>query len=85
MMKGKLALCGRGNLGIITNDEKRSVTYADQHVEMAYVGLHLTDGPGHKIGDPWSSRSPMVVGSIKPSHDGSFVIDDIDGHFLVIR
>jgi hypothetical protein len=63
-MKNKLALCSRGQLGLITHDKRQPVTYADHSVGMAYVGIHLTDGPGRKAGDPWSARNPIIVGEL---------------------
>ena len=63
-MKNKLALCSGGQLGLITHDKRQPVSYADHSVGMAYVGIHLTDGPGHKVGDPWSARNPVIVGEL---------------------
>ena len=63
-MKGKLALCSRGLLGLITEDEPQPVTYADETTGTAYVGVHLSSGENHNIGEPWSSRSPKVVGDL---------------------
>jgi hypothetical protein len=63
-MKNKLALCSRGQLGLITHDKRQPVTYADHSVGMEYVGIHLTDGPGRKAGDPWSARNPVIVGEL---------------------
>jgi hypothetical protein len=64
-MKNKLALCSHGQLGLITHDKRQPVTYVDHSVGMAYVGIHLTDGPGRKIGDPWSARNPVIVGELQ--------------------
>jgi hypothetical protein len=66
-MKNKLALCSRGRLGLITQDKRQPVTYADHSVGMAYVGIHLTDGPGRKAGDQWSSPNPTIVGELSSS------------------
>jgi len=63
-MKNKLALCSGGQLGLITHDKRQPVSYADHSVGMAYVGIHLTDGPGRKVGDPWSARNPVIVGEL---------------------
>jgi hypothetical protein len=63
-MKNKLALCSHGQLGLITHDKRQPVTYVDHSVGMAYVGIHLTDGPGRKVGDPWSARNPIIVGEL---------------------
>lgn len=72
-MKNKLALCSRGQLGLITENEKQAVTMVDHSVHMAYVGIHLTDGPGHRIGQPWSSRKPIVVGELVSMASGHCV------------
>lgn len=65
-MKGKIALCSLGCLGLITNDEKQPVSYTtlvDGALSgEAYVGIHLQDTAHAKAGDPWSSRNPYVVG-----------------------
>jgi hypothetical protein len=65
-MKGKIALCSLGCLGLIMNDEKQSVSYTtlvDGALSgEAYVGIHLQDTAHAKAGDPWSSRNPYVVG-----------------------
>ena len=74
-MKNKLALCSRGQLGLITHDKRQPVMYADHSVGMAYVGIHLTDGPGRKAGDPWSARDPIVVGELCSSPAGYAVTE----------
>jgi hypothetical protein len=63
-MKNKLVLCSRGQLGLITHDKRQPVMYADHSVRMAYVGIHLTEGQGRRVGDPWSARDPIVVGNL---------------------
>jgi len=60
-MKGKLALCSRGCLGIITHNETQGVEYEDGVHGIAYVGVHLRDSEFAKAGDPWSSRTPKVL------------------------
>jgi len=60
-MKGKLALCSRGCLGIITADEPQEVAYMDDIRGIGYVGIHLRDSEFAKAGDPWSSRTPKVL------------------------
>lgn len=65
-MKGKLALCSRGFLGLITEDEPQPVVYSDGTNGVAYVGVHLSNGENHEIGDQWSSRTPKVVGELAP-------------------
>ena len=63
MAKYYLGICGLGTLGVITKYNPQEVTYPDGSKAMAYVGLHLTEAIG-KIGDPWSSRDPMIIGTI---------------------
>ena len=58
-IKGSLAVCSLGCLGLITEDEKKEVTYPDGTKGMAYVGIHLTDKIA-PIGSPWSSRNPRI-------------------------
>lgn len=63
-MKGKLALCSKGTLGLITEDKPREVTYvASGDKGFAYVGVHLTDAIS-AVGSLWSSRTPKIVGDI---------------------
>jgi hypothetical protein len=50
--KGTIAICGKGSLGLITQDEK---------VGDAYIGIHLTDKIS-KIGAPWQSKNPERIG-----------------------
>lgn len=52
---GSLALCSRGQLGMITEPMPRTITYADGTEGFGWVGVHL--GVGME-GKPWSSRSP---------------------------
>ena len=61
--KGTLALCGLKCLGLITKDEPKEITYEDGNKCFAYVGIHLTDKITD-IGNPWSSRNPIIVGHI---------------------
>lgn len=77
---GDIAICSRGELGLVTEDMPQWVTYkwvapcSKQlgHTEVVcscekgytFVGVHLTEGNGHKIGAPWASRNPRVVGHI---------------------
>ena len=63
-MIGWLALCSLNSLGIILKDEMQEVTYSDGNKGMAYIGLHLTDKVS-KIGAPWSSRHPRIIGTIQ--------------------
>ena len=77
--RGDIARCSRGQLGLITASEPKWITYKrcyvcdpgrPHHVSCtcergyAFVGVHLTSGEGHNIGDPWSSREPRIVAHI---------------------
>ncbi len=65
--RGALAICEAGTLGLITSNQVESITYLSVPVN-AWLGIHLTDTPvidgepWSKIGDPWSSRNPRVIG-----------------------
>lgn len=70
---GTIALCSRGNLGLITMDKPITVRYSDGSTAEAWVGIHLTSGIGNDSernllrflpGDPWSSRNPTPVGHV---------------------
>jgi hypothetical protein len=63
---GALAYCGIDCLGLITSYTPEEVTYQDGSKRMAWTGIHLTDKVG-KIGAPWSSTKPRVVGRMKES------------------
>lgn len=69
-------MCSLGRLGLITCDEPQEITYHDGNKGVAWTGIQLTEGEVNgrggdegkvfhqKIGDPWSSRTPVVVGYI---------------------
>jgi hypothetical protein len=61
---GDLALCSRGFLGLITQAKPEEFEYPDGTTGRAYVGVHLEERDGKLLGDPWSSRSPIVVASL---------------------
>jgi hypothetical protein len=63
-MKGKLAICSLGYLGLITEDEPRPVKFLDGTDGTSYVGIHLTSDHLVKAGQPWSSRNPNVIGEL---------------------
>lgn len=63
-VRGDLALCSKGALGLITESDQQEVTYDDQTKGKAYVGIHLTDKVA-ALGSPWSSRTPLVVGKLR--------------------
>jgi hypothetical protein len=77
--RGVLAICSRGELGLITSNTRMRVYYkrgdecsrwqegehsalCDCETGIAWVGIHLA---GDKAGQPWSSREPVVVGTIE--------------------
>lgn len=59
--RGALAYCSLGYLGIITSHTPQIVVYPDGTEGTAWVGIQLTDGPNHNIGDYWCSRNPRVL------------------------
>lgn len=58
MLKGTLAVCSRGILGLITSDGPIEVTYPDGTTGVAWTGIRLS---GPDVGGQWSSRRPRVV------------------------
>ena len=62
--KGKVAVCSRGALGLITEGRKKKIKYPDGTTGSAYVGIHLTDDIA-PIGSPWCSRYPDILGDLK--------------------
>lgn len=72
--KGTIAKCSAGAIGLITVDRPQEIIYADGNKGCAWTGIQLTDteiaGRGKhegqtfkvKMGDPWSSRDPQVLG-----------------------
>lgn len=69
--RGDIAICSAGYRGLILQDDPKEITYADGNKATAYIGVHLderTRADGSRIvkpGDPWSSRSPNVVGHVE--------------------
>ena len=61
---GAVAYCGIESLGLITSYAPKEVTYPDGNKGMAWTGIHLTDKVT-KVGAPWCSKNPRVVGSMK--------------------
>jgi len=59
-MKGAIARCSLGTLGLITSDGPVPVTYKDGNSGIAWVGIHLTDAIA-PLGSSWSSRNPRIV------------------------
>ncbi len=62
MLKGTIAICSRGILGLITSDGVEEVTYPDGTKGQAYTGIKLS---GPDVGEPWSSRTPKVVAFVE--------------------
>lgn len=58
MKKGALALCSRGELGLILVDKPHFVYYGDGNFDEAWTGIHVSP---EKFGEPWSSRTPTYV------------------------
>src|SRR5258708_27456497 len=82
--KGDLAICSRGELGLITSDRPQSIVYRrclahqnggeDDYCQecergVAWLGIHLI---GEKAGQPWSSRAPRKVATLAATGDGAF-------------
>jgi hypothetical protein len=63
--EGDIAICKAGFIGLITCDGKRLCHYPDGNSAMAYVGIHLENRKGVKIGAPWSSTAPEPVTSTR--------------------
>lgn len=61
--KGSIAICSRGFLGLITDDDKKDIIYSDGNVGKAYVGIHLCTDMKF-FGTGWSSTKPKVIGHI---------------------
>ena len=74
--KGAIAICSLGRVGLITSEKPIKVTYNDGNKGVSWVGIQLTDGEvrgvggdkgkviKQKVGDPWMSRNPKVIGHI---------------------
>ena len=74
--RGAIAICSAGKTGLITCDEPQEVKYNDGNKGVAWIGIQLTNGTiaGRggddgktfevKVGEPWSSRTPNVIGYI---------------------
>jgi hypothetical protein len=60
--RGAIAVCSHGYIGLVTCDEPQPVNYGDGNKGVAWTGIHLSAG---KIGDPWCSREPTVIGEIE--------------------
>lgn len=63
-MKGHLARCSKGALGLITVDEKVLVKYQDGTEGMSWIGIHLTDKVA-PAGTTWMSRNPTIYVKFK--------------------
>lgn len=58
-MKGRIAICSRGIVGLVESDDRQEVHYPDGTTGMAYVGTCLL--PKEFAGKPWSSRYPIFI------------------------
>jgi hypothetical protein len=56
--QGKVAVCSRGEIGLILSDRPVPVDYGNGQKGVAWTGLHLSPD---KLGQPWSSRNPVVI------------------------
>jgi hypothetical protein len=66
-MRGVIAVCSLGHVGLITKDTKQEITYPDGNTGHAYVGLHLD-------GTPWSSRAPTTCGNVREWYDSGMCL-----------
>lgn len=53
--EGDIAFCGQRQLGLITKAKGNPMS------GMMYYGIHLNHD---KLGDPWQSKSPQVIGNL---------------------
>ena len=72
--KNAIAICSLNRIGLITSETPIDVTYNDGNKGVSWVGIQLTDGEvmgiggdkgkiiKQKIGDPWMSKNPKVIG-----------------------
>jgi len=60
-MRAHLAICGNGYLGLITSDAPQATPYSANYQDLAWVGIHLTERNGRKIGDRWQSKAPKII------------------------
>ena len=59
-MRGCIAICSAGFLGLITEEYPHNITYPDENKRLAYVGIHLSK---ELFGQKWFSRSPKILGA----------------------
>lgn len=95
--RGAFAYCSRGELGLITSETPVRVVYNSclTHAEhpdqewrrqscvcetgIAWIGIHLSP---EKFGQPWSSRTPRVVGEIRQDTFADAALYVVEGrHF----
>lgn len=64
--KGAIAICSKGFKGLITARSPMKVDYSDGKSEFAWTGIYLESNEQADVlvGDPWSSRNPIVIGHI---------------------
>ena len=59
-MKGKLAVCSKGYLGLITSEDLEPLFYGEgPYLQYAYTGVHLSPEMAGKF---WCSRNPQIIG-----------------------
>ena len=89
---GAIVLCSKGFLGLITVDEPQKVHYGLEGPDefsksegIAWTGIHLETRQNLlddfqklscKIGDPWSSRNPIVLGYTDDLIEAFHILDE---------
>jgi hypothetical protein len=58
--KNAIAICGRGGLGLITEDTPKLIHFENGDKRVCWVGIYLTEKPGSF----WCSSEPTVVGHL---------------------
>lgn len=61
--QGDIAMCYRGNIGLITSDRKVGNVHSHHEgvSKPKWRGIHLTP---ERFGEPWESINPKVIGNI---------------------
>lgn len=65
-IKGDIAICSAGRVGLITSEEPVEITYPDGNTGVAWTGIHLAP----YYGAMWSSREPEVIA--RRREDGTY-------------
>lgn len=71
-MKGHLAICNAGFLGLMTTDTPQCTPYSGSYQDVAYPGMHLTDARG-EFGSYWQSKNPKVLCRIDDTRAGAII------------